>query len=235
MRETIHTTRNHAFVVQPSDLVKLWKLLAKDNGAPIVSVDCTDDIRRQFDNLEELLSYDNPSTKRIKALFFTSSLHDREYASITFEEQRYIHAVICVHIESEDRLDSTIRDGIVDIIEGMKPWYSPFARTTFPFGSLVTVCTYTGLWWLSAELSLKLVSLKDASESTVIFFLVALSVFTAFIMTGLNRLRLRAFPVCCFALGQGERRYDAEERIRWGVIVALLVSVVAAVVVQLTL
>lgn len=235
MKETIHTTRNHAFVLQASDLVKLWRLLAKYGGAVTVSVDCTDDIRRQFDNLDELLSYDNPSTKRIKALFITSSPHDREYASIAFEEERYIRSVIRTHIEAEDRLDSTIRDGIVDVIDGMKPWYSPFARTTFPFGSVFTICTYIGLWWLLGQLSLNFVSLKDASESTVIFFLAALSVVAAFVMTGLNRLRRRAFPVCYFALGQGKRRYDAEERIRWGVIVALVVSVLAAVLVQVTL
>ena len=235
MKETIQTTRIHAFVVQTADLDKLWRLLAKDDGVVTVSVDCSDDISRQFDDWEELLSYDNPSTKRIKALFITSSRGSRPYASIDFEDQQLLHGMIRIHIEAEDRLDSAIRDGIVDVIEGTKPWYSPFAQATFPFGSVVAICTYVGIWWVLGELSLKFVSLRDASESTMMFFFVALSIVTAFVMTGLNRLRVRAFPACYFALGQGKRRYDADERIRWGVIVALLVSISGAVLVQLIL
>ena len=44
---------------------------------------------------------------------------------------------------------------------------------------------------------------------------------------GLNRIRERLCPPVTFAMGQGKRRHENFEKIRWGVIVAFTVSLSA--------
>lgn len=50
---------------------------------------------------------------------------------------------------------------------------------------------------------------------------------------GLNRLRDLYFPVATFAIGQGARRHQLRETIRWVVVVGFLVSLAASVFVGL--
>ena len=46
-----------------------------------------------------------------------------------------------------------------------------------------------------------------------------------------GRLYRKAFPLGDFALGQGAKRHATVENVRWGVIIAFVVAVVAALVV----
>ncbi len=45
-----------------------------------------------------------------------------------------------------------------------------------------------------------------------------------------NKLREKFFPIATFAIGQGKERYELEEKIRWSIIVALVVSVLASLI-----
>ena len=44
---------------------------------------------------------------------------------------------------------------------------------------------------------------------------------------GLNKIRERLFPSITFAMGQGKRRHENLEKIRWGVVVAFVISLLA--------
>ena len=51
----------------------------------------------------------------------------------------------------------------------------------------------------------------------------------------LDHLKKRFFPLVSFVLGQGIQRFPLAERVRWGVLVALAVSVLASAFVVIVL
>jgi len=57
-----------------------------------------------------------------------------------------------------------------------------------------------------------------------VFGIIALSIW------GLNRLRGIYFPFASFAIGQGLERYRVQENVRWGVVIAFVVSLAASTV-----
>ena len=226
MKESISTKRNHAFVVRSSDLEKLWKVLEDHIGTVTVSVECLDDVKREFNDLKELLSYDNSPARRIVSLSVESELDDWEKeAQIVFSSSPSRYA-ISIKIKGPERVDSGVKDKIFDILEGLKPWYFFLAPRASSFDHmasfwayiLIGACVYFGLFFVWVELTKKFVSLDSFSEPNRGLFVVSVLVIPALLMLTLNELRVRIFPLGSFALGQGERRYDTREKVRWGIL-----------------
>ena len=230
MKESISTTRNHAFVVRSSDLENLWKVLEDRVGTVTASAKCSDDVEREFDDLKELLSYDNAPTRKIVELSVNSVSYREKYfreksVRISFSSQFGIH----INIEIKGQVDSALRDKIFGILAGIRPWYSFLTPRASSFDHfvglliylLIGIGIYIGFFFGLGEPAWQFLSLDDASKSTKQWFFLFLSFVVVSFMMGLNELRVRVFPLCCFALGQEMRRDETRDRVRW-IIIAIL-------------
>ena len=225
MKESISTRRNHAFVVRSSDLQNLWEVLEDRVGTVTASAKCSDDVEREFDDLKELFSYDNAPTRKIVELSVRSGKYFEKSVTISFSSQLGIH----INIETKGQVDSALRDKIFDILAGIKPWYSFLTPRASSFDHfvglliylLIGLGIYIVLFFGLGEPAWQFLSLDDASKSTKQWFFLFLGFVVISFMMGLNELRVRAFPLCCFALGQEKRRDETRDRVRWGIIFSL--------------
>ena len=225
MKESISTRRNHAFVVRSSDLENLWKVLEDRVGTVTASAKCSDDVEREFDDLKELLSYDNAPTRKIDELSVRSGKYLEKSVTIRFSSQFEIY----IEIEPQGQVDSELRDKIFDILEGIKPWYFFLTPRAFSFDHfvglliylLIGIGIYIGFFFGLGEPAWQFLSLDNASKSTKQWFFLFLGFVVVSFMMGLNELRVRVFPLCCFALGQEKRRDETREHVRW-IIIAIL-------------
>ena len=217
MEAHVRTTRKHAFVLRQDDLQKIWKLLENRIGTVDASAECSDDMERVFDTWEELASYDNPPRKKITKLSVESHSDDREkYADVSFSAQE--SEGIRIWIRASEQLGSEIKDKISDILDGTKPWYSFLARENSLLFLILTVVVV----FLSR--------LLETLETLAVKILVTipLGIIMGLIARRLVEPWFWLFPVGYFALGQGEHRYEIGEKVRWGIVIAFVVSFAAS-------
>ena len=221
MKERLSAARKHAFVLRQSDLETLYNLLEKKIGTVTTSAVCSDDVERQFENLGELASYNNPKTKRILILLIESGAPNEEgHAKLDFTENPETH--ISININVQAKTDSDIKNKVFDTIEGMKPWYSFLAETNNFLTIFIAVGTGLGCVMIAYLAIEKYYVLGNISKISRTFFLLYSSFIIGFIANYvLKGLRKRIFPLGYFALGNGERRYEIAERVRWGIIITL--------------
>ena len=240
MKTSVNTRREHAFVVRLADLQKLWKLLEDRIGTVKTSLKCSDDIEREFDDLEELISYDNSPAKEAIELSIKSRTKDwQKSATIDFSHKEWSGSSIHIQIETSEQECLEVKDKIFDVLDGTKPWYSFLARADsfrlFEF-LLLTSLVVSGYFSLSRLLGMSVTSKEIALGNFIHLFnlMVVLGIIGGAIMIftakRLNKLRSWIFPVSCFAFGQGEQRYETKEKARWGIIIAFLVSLAASMV-----
>lgn len=75
---------SHAFVVGPADLKKLVELLQKRIGEVHISVDCIDKIKREFNTVKDLITYQNPKSKRIRSIYISARSNDYSKSAMIF-------------------------------------------------------------------------------------------------------------------------------------------------------
>ena len=225
---------SHAFVVGPADLRKLIELLQKRIGKADIRVDCVDNIKRKFKTVKELIAYENSKSKRIRRIHLSAESNDySKSVTIVFHDPSWLSAGISIDIKGREDVVSRLRDEILDIVAGMRPWYSWIARA-----DLVTIfgIVYLTLFFIfQISILFEWISVSDSPASTSskakgtaigtlfgICFLLSL--------WGLHRFRGFLFPRIVFTIGQEESRFKILEKVHWGVVIAFFVSLVAGLV-----
>jgi len=224
----------HAFVAGPDELKKLATLLNDRIGSVDIRVDCADDVSRDFTSVRELIAYENPKAKEIRRIHLTARSDDySKRATIDLSASRW--RGISLDYTARDDVVSRLRTESINIIAGMRPWYSIMHQVDFVSTSLFA---YMFLWFgLVAVVAFKLVPVSDPNESnpnsSAFAQLVVFGGIAALFGIGiiLNRFRDSIFPRAVFTIGQGESRFNQLERFQWGVIIAFLASFAAGLVI----
>ena len=215
-------------------------LLGDRIGTVKASLKCSDDVEREFDDLEELVSYDNSPTKEVIELSIKSRTEDwQKSATIDFSHKEWSSSSIHIQIETSEQEYLEVKDKIFDVLDGTKPWYSFLARTDsfrlfdFLIWTSLMVSGYFSLRSLlgpsvtSEELEFR--NFIHLLNAMVVLAIIGVPIMV-FVAKRLNKLRSWLFPVSCYAFGQGEQRYETREKVRWGIIIAFLVSLAASMV-----
>jgi len=228
MKANVNKDRNHAYVLKIENIKAIWSLLQERIGKTTIIVKCKDDIEREFDDLKTFQIFENSKNKAIKHLIIRSICIDSsKFANIEFSDSLW--RTVNIHIEASENVVRRLNDDINDIIDGIKPWYSKVAKIDFIpvlLGILAILLMSYGK--TLPETSKSILTFQEAFFSfsiVIIFFLLII-----FIIYLINILKKRYFPVAYFAIGQGLNRFDLDEKVRWGVIVAFIVSVSASIV-----
>jgi hypothetical protein len=221
------------FVLQPDDLTSLVAEMARLVGPVKLSAMCTDDMEREFDSLDALLTYDNASSRAISRLRLGARSSDYDAtASIRFDGSS------TRNINWDVSADQATVYALSDLMESrvgiLRPWYWRASR----------IGTAPVIWMLYMWATLVLpawrhvrsggsISLPSALPGMSLpFGLVCLAGVAAFlaITKWLDRLKASVFPMSAFAIGHGAKRWKDAEIIRIVVVVGFLISLAASIV-----
>lgn len=227
MEAHLRTERDHAFVLTGDDLNKIWSALERDIGLTSAEIGFSDSIERKVSSLEDLLAFENSNKKKIKRIeIYGKSASDDNRARVLFSDS--IYRPIEVSATGEDNVVTKFGDNIAELIDGLKPWYAFISRLDF-FYIIGFVC------WIAFML-LDIITPDSPNDKTVEvaqgikIVLILLGILSGISLSiwGLNRLRSIYFPFSSFAIGQGKERHRVQENVRWGVVVAFVVSLAAS-------
>jgi hypothetical protein len=224
----------HSFVLRPETVSTLWKSLHHRFSDVNATASCADSVERKFATAKSLLAYENTKAKRIVGLDLAVRSDDfKRTGHLRFSESVWGGGeTIVLGLEGPELDMLRVKDEILEILDGIRPWYSLLSRIDFQYpvwGAAAVFYMLMVLRYGSAPSAPNpSIRLKDA-------LLILFVVFGAFAGTialpfWLNRLRRRVFPRATFSIGQGERRFELAEKFRWVVVVGLFVSVLAGLV-----
>ncbi len=238
------TELQQTFVIGDSELKEVVVLLEEHVGEVYIRAKCSDDVSRDFDNVERLIDYKNPKSKEILRIYLTAFSDDNsKTAGITFVNSTW--SGILIDYKGPENTVSRLREETLDIIAGIRPWYGMMYRINFlnPIWIVLGILLVAGLLfsfsilmigfgWIPAvpegnrkDLMIRLRAIRSVLLiPQVIFFVIA--VFS-------NKILKSYFPKAVFTIGQGKSRFEHHEKVRWVVIISFLVSFAASLVVPI--
>jgi|SRR3990172_4862887 len=220
---------SHAFVLTAVDAEKIWSMLAQSFDSVQASALCSDSIRREFTSADALIQYENPRSRAIRSLTYEAR-SDKPYARASIQFGGRYSSSVEMSISGPESSVLAIRDRLGEVLDGMRPWYSPISRVDFFYivtGALFFAwLVFQGMSTGSASGKAMTFGQASTAAAVLIAFLFGVGMF----IWALNRLRSRFFPVAAFAIGQGQGRFNFDEKLRWVVIVGFGVSVFASLV-----
>lgn len=231
----------HAFVVSPDHLKKLVELLQNRIGKVDISADCIDKIERKFNTVKDLIAYENSKSKEIRRVYLRTRSDDySKSATIVFRDAFLLEARVSIDIVGREDVVSRLKEKILDIIGGIRPWYGVMHHVNFFYVFLISwliLFIIRILSYISAlALKLKWVPVDEILTSLAELprgWLLILSIFSVVLAFFSNKLRDFFFPPTVFTIGQGEARFKYKERFQWVVIIGFGVSLAAGLVVSI--
>ncbi len=220
----VHATGEYsaAIIIDKESISRIWKHVEDYSGEASATVSCSDGVDRKFQNLDDLLLYENSIRAAIKTIEILGITQDR-YISVTIGRRHGARAALS--IRGEEQEVTVIREKVLDSFTGMRAWYSPIATLDL-WMVWFFICM---VFMLIIQLMLPGESpsrpernLSEAVQALGQFVLFLAPVF-AFIL-GVSRFKTRFFPTVSVAIGQGARRHSTDEQVRWTVVVGMLVS-----------
>jgi hypothetical protein len=205
-----------AFVLKSEDITKIWKIF-EDNGMEVIAtITCSDDFVRKFEKCEMLIQYENAKRSKIIKLDIEGKFNNPyTRAKISFEYFNFkpIHVSIC----GDESLVLPMRIKIVDVLHGIKPWYSCISTMSF-LNAIFLVAILMNIFLFFAPFFIPSLATKPKSaiSSHEISVILNMLTFGGLLIFGINCLRNKLFPLNTFAIGQGLVRHEFNEKIRWG-------------------
>ena len=231
---------NGAVVIGAEDVRRCWKILDQHFGEVSATAHCADGLTRDFTSLDALLEYDNSISREIHTLDVkghgdgSESAHARWNMSATITISTFGSYSPTTPVEIRLACDEPdlhiIRRGLLELFGDAKVWFSVFVKIRMEF-------IYVGvliLLWMAARL---MVPGETSGEglpfpSAILGALLFMGVLALLgcVGFGLNKVQDRYFPKAVFTLGQGQKRFETDEKVRWGIFitggVALMVGLV---------
>ena len=228
-----------AFVVSPADLKKLVELLEKCIGKVNISTDCIDNIQRKFTTIKDLIGYENPKSKRICRIYLSAREGFEKSATIAFRDPSSFSGGVSLSITAPEDVVLRLKDKILDIVAGTRPWYNPLARLDLatPTGLVfylllcvvvIILCTFIAFKFGFISDSKEGMELGDQLRSFIWFTSI---IFCIVYLIFFSKLLKWLFPSTVFTIGQGESRFETLKWIQWSVAIAFAVSLTAGFVV----
>ena len=209
---------SYAYVIDRCQLKKLSKLLQDHVGEVSFSVACVGGLFYEFGTVEDLTAYENPKSKKIHRIELDAKSDNySKSAQIIFDNEGIS---IDLDVNGGDFL--RLRDNLLDIIAGTRPWYSVIPRSAL-FYDLI----FGFLFGVTASLDFNqhLGILENSGERTE--FVVRLIALFSIAVIGFFVLLLirHCFPQGVFLIGQEKSRF---KHLKWahGIIISSIITLV---------
>ena len=227
---------SQAFVVGPAELKKLVELLQKRIGKVSISADCIDKIQREFTTVKDLIDYENPKSKRICRIYLSAREGFEKSATIAFRDSSSFSGGVSLSITAREDVVLRLKDKILDIVEGTRPWYNALTRF-FDVANIKHWIVYILfaflVFILIGFLALKFGLISDDKEGIEfrnqvrVFITFPSVIFLIVCFTFLSKPFKRLFPSGVFTIGQEKSRFKGLKRFQWGVVISFAVSFAA--------
>lgn len=223
--------KKHAFVVNESELRKIWvKLEGADHDVKAI-VKFNNNVETTVNKIDDLMSFENSKKRKILSvsMISTSKCHENR-SCIKFESDMF--RTVSISTSGDHDFVTKNSDELPEIVSGMKPWYSIISRLNILFLlyiPLLIVCIFAFLMKNSSDTE-TIYSFSDSAVLivTCILLMFGMHAFEKLLISLKNNL----FPVASFAIGQGVKRYETQDKFRFTVIVGFVVSVFASLFLQ---
>ena len=118
------------FVLKADLVRKLWDSVSDGVGeSASAEIRCSDDSVRNFDQLEPLLTYENPPNRRITRLTIRSWLDSRANATVVFRAGSELYrSPVHINVEGPDDTTESLYSSLKELVRGGRPWYWIAAR-----------------------------------------------------------------------------------------------------------
>lgn len=227
---------SQAFVVEPEELKKLVELLQKRVGTVSISADCVDNIERKFSTVKELIDYENPKSKRVCRIYLSARSEDySKSATLVFRDSSSFSGGVSLNITAREDVVLRLKDKILDIVAGTRPWYNSLARfdSATPTGFVFYLLFFVVVIILSTFIAFKFGLISDSKEEMKLrdqlraFIWLTSIIFSIMYFAFFSKLLKWLFPSAVFTIGQGESQYETLKRVQWGVVISFAVSFAA--------
>lgn len=227
----VHATSEFspAIIVDSDSLQRLWAHVDVFAGPPSATVSCSDGVERKFAALDEMLKYENTTRAAAQTFELYGRTHDSE-RSVSVTVGRRYGAPATVSIRGEEQDVTSTKTRFMDTIAGMRAWYSPAATVDLYIVWSVIFITIVLVFQLMAPSQAPSRPGRSFSEAIRVLgstLLVFMPVLLTVVATA--KLRARYFPRVSVVLGQGARRHQVDEQVRWTVIVGFIVGLAGSV------
>ncbi len=224
------------FVISEDDITKLNEKIIEFAGNSSIQIECSDNLTREMNKIDELLEYDNPRNKSIKSLRLSAYGKERfenRRVYLTFSDSELSN--IYLSIEGPEKEVTILNEKINDKLDGFKPWYAFMTRVDFLFvflGLYFLLIAYTYLGVLVGFINTAHNTVEENSikKDAIFFVIIVLPLVLSFI---LNWFRKKIFPISFFAMGQGKKRYKNLEKFRIVVVASFLLSILSGIFLKL--
>lgn len=204
------------FVLTARDLRKVDRVLG---SSVTYTVKCSDGLKREFTDVEQLIQYENPPEREIWWVVISSKSYSPKRSAVIslgpYDENE-------VDIRGPENEVIQLSLAVKDCLIGMRPWYAHI--TKFNFGMKMSALIFATLLFLTNH------SLSELSTTDGMIWVILATIVLFIVSHILEGLKARFFPKAVFAIGQGAKRYDDQEKIRLTVIVGFVISFLAGLV-----
>ncbi len=230
MAVEIAVSVRRAFVLRPEAVKRIWTILESSIGAVSAMARCADDARRGFDDVTKLLEFDNAKGKEIRSLDLSAMSKDwQRSGDVSFASRS---DAISVSLKMPNGEVSRVKEDLLDVLDGTRAWYSAISRINLFYVLLGAI------FLLYLVVSIALPDRAEPRAGVALGRAIILAVEFLAILAGIGaacwliyRLHARYFPLAVFALGQGADRFEVDDKVRWVVVIGLVVSVFGSLVV----
>ena len=226
------SSRKGAYVIHLPALVKLWSIIDKRIGEVEIEAECADGVKRTFDSVNDVASYENPIRKQI--LSMSLEAHSKNFdkrVSIDFSSK--FGYTVRLSISSTDEEISLLREDITDVIQGMKHQVlSLIVGRDYFLGFMVLSCLIgvasitTNIAMIGSVLPLGF-DARTLAERLLIYFYGTM--FLVLLWYIFDKLRVKLMPPIFFTIGQGASRYESW-RNQWKAVLGVTLASITIVV-----
>ena len=181
---------------------------------------------REFESLEELIKYENPSDKSIESL--TVIVYRNSLQILYLRFSKLPNRNVNIEQKGDERQVADTHNFLETQFQRMSPWYSfiiksgvkSFLLDAFVGGTIIT---------LPLLITFDKLKKNGYVQSDYVFLLfIAIG---AFFLGGLLFLiKYKFFPTGVFAIGQGEKRHNNYDIYRTVFIIGFLINILAGIV-----
>jgi hypothetical protein len=215
MNATWSDSNDSAFVLGSEEIRKLEGLL-KRIGPITLSAECADNVNRPFANVQDLLAFENDLKREILSLEIAARTSPPERTRsedrtisvrVSFSKDTYARTRFWASGPEEEVLK--FRDAAIPILDGIRPWFSSVAGERRRMNLVLTSCVLVGLSPYARGFSV------DVFIAAIVLLLLSIFILPRF------------FPRGTFLIGQGSKRNDFSDKVRYAVSVSTPLSLMA--------
>ncbi len=232
MKTTITKELHHSLLIEDADLQSLYAFLSSRYKDVEVNAKCIDGSKLESKEVSELVSFENPTYRRIRAIFFYAKNDLDERLSLGIWGDR-ISTTADLEIESKnDEQALYISREVLNKFVEMKPWYDLLARV--PISYVLGVLSFIWAMWHTASQIM-----GKAPPSTVLAkysILETLNIFVLFaiiivaVIYPFDWVQKRLFPKVFFLLGKQKKTMESIKKWRSFVFSGLILAIATGII-----